>query len=354
MIRQVLGSVIGYDLLDRSGAYLGPLEGVERGSGSVTRSSAASIKASASLSLTDVGQVASWLDVRIRPTITTADGDSWPLGVYLPDVPERAYSDHSRVMEVSLLDKTTILDGDSFGTTYGIAKGTTVTSAVRDIIASTGEPPTGIEDSDAALRGGIEWEPDATKLQVVNDLLSAGNFFSLHTGGNGGFRADPYKRPADRAPTAEFVDGESADLLGVYLPEFTREHDIGHIPNRVRVTSQADGEEEALTAEAVNTDPDDPFSFDRRGFWITHVEADVDTTGQAALNAYANRRLIELSGPQETVTISHPPGRTTINDTVTFSSRLHEIDGLWIVQRQEWTLSYDGMISSTLRRVIDL
>ena len=354
MIVQSLGADYTYDLLDRSGALLGTLDGVQPGSGQITRSAAASIKASASLTLTDRGQVDSWLNVRIRPVITLRNGDSWPLGVFLPDAPEQSLSDLSRTMTVNLLDKTTILDGDSFGTTYGIAAGSNVTGAVRDVITSTGEPPVGIEDSDQELRSGIEWEPDATKLQVVNDLLSAGNFFSLYTSGTGGFRADPYVRPADRAPTAEFVDGESVNLLGVYLPEFVRTHDIGRIPNRVRVVSQATGDEEALTAEATNTDPGDPFSFVGRGFWITHVESSVDTTGQSALDAYARRRLIELSEPQETVTIGHPPSRVTINDTVTFVSRTHGIDGLWTVTKQEWSLAFKGMVTSTLRRVVDL
>lgn len=353
MARQSIRARFEYDLLDRSGYLLGSLEGVKADSGSITRSASASVKASATLSLVDSGQVSSWLDVRIRPRAIVND-DEWSLGVYLPDVPERAYSDRSREMEVSLLDKTTILDGDSFGRTYGVQSGANLLNAVKQVIESTGEPPIGVDSGTDTLRTSLEWEPADSKLQVVNDLLDAGNYFSLYTSGNGRFRADPYVRPADRPVAAEFIDGESADLVSAYLPEFSRVHDIGHIPNRVRCVSQADGEEEALVAEAVNDNPDDPFSFTRRGFWITAVETDVATSGQATLQAYAERRLIELSSPQETVVIQHPPNRVTINDAVMFSSRLHEIDGLWTVQRQEWTLSYDGMVSSTLRRVIDL
>lgn len=340
-----------YDLLDRSEARIGPLAGVQVGTGSITRSASASIKSSASLTLADTGQVKDWTQVRIRPVISV-DGRSWPLGVFLPDVPEVEYSDGGRIMEISLMDKTVILDGDAFGVSYGVQKDTSVTDAVRNIIETTGEPATGIESSSEKLRTSIESEPDDSKLAVINTLLDAANFFSLYTDGNGRFHADPYLEPGRRPVVVEFVDEENARLVeGLYAPKFTMTHDIGSVPNHVRAVSQSDEDEPALVADAWNEDPDSPFSFDRLGFWRTHVESDVATTSQASLNAYAQRRLRELSSPQETVEIEHPPYEVTINDAVTFASRKHGIDGLWTVQNQEWSASFDGLVQSKLRRV---
>ena len=340
-----------FDLLDRSEARLGTLAGVQQGSGSVTRSASASVKASASISLVDTGQVEDWTQVRIRPVIDV-DGRSWPLGVFLPDVPEVTHSDDGRMMDISLLDKTTILDGDAFGESYGIEKGTNVADAVRDIIETTGEPATGIEDSSEKLRTALEAEPDDSKLAVVNSLLDAANFFSLYTGGNGRFHADPYLEPNRRSVAVEFVDEDNARLIeGLYRPGFTVTRDIGSVPNHVRAVSQSDEEEPALVADARNEDPDSPFSFDRLGFWRTRVDSDVKTTSQSSLDAYAARRLKELSAPQETVEIEHPPYEVTINDAVTFTSRRHGIDGLWTVQNQDWSAAFDGLVKSKLRRV---
>ncbi|MDN5686456.1 MAG: hypothetical protein L0G94_07195 [Brachybacterium sp.] len=338
-----------WDLLDRSGVLLGQLDGVL--SGSLSRSAAASIKASASLSLVDTGQVTDWTQVRLRPVVTV-NGTEWPLGVFLPDVPAQSFEGAQRLLDVALLDKTTILDGDSFGVTYGIEKGVNVAAAVRDIIESTGEPATGIEDTDDVLVTTIEAEPDDSKLAVINSLLDAANYFSLYTGGNGGFNADPYVKPARRPVSVEFIDGENA--RSVYLPDFTREQDVGSVPNRVRAVSQSGEDEPALSAEAVNTDPASPYSFDRLGYWRTLVETEVKTTSQASLQAYAERRLIEASSPQEVVEIEHPPYRVTINDVVSFTSREHGIDGLFTVTNQDWDLVFDGMVTSKLRKVVDL
>lgn len=340
-----------FDLLDRSEARLGPLAGVQTGTGSITRSASASIKASAKLSLVDTGQVEDWTQVRIRPVIDV-DGRSWPLGVFIPDVPVIEYSDDGRVMDVDLLDKTTILDGDAFGTSYGIAKGANVAAAVREIIETTGEPATGIEDSGEKLRTAMETEPDDSKLAVINTLLDAANFFSLYTGGTGRFHADPYLEPGRRPVVVEFVDEDNARLVGgLYSPGFTVTRDIGSVPNRVRAVSQSDEDEPALVAEARNEDPESPFSFDRLGYWRTHVDSEVATTSQASLDAYAARRLKELSAPQETVEIEHAPYDVTVNDAVTFTSRRHGIDGLWTVQNQEWSAAFGGLVKSKLRKV---
>lgn len=341
-----------YELLDRSGVRLGRLDGVAVGSGTIARSAAATVKASASITVQDTGQVTDWTQVRVQPWIEV-NGTAWPLGVFIPDVPADTYTGTGRTVEVALLDKATILDGDSFGVTYGVEKGTLVAAAVRQIIESTGEPATGIEDDGAALLTSVESEPGASKLSIVNDLLAAAGYFSLHTSGHGSFRADPYVRPSQRPVLADFTDQDNAGVTGLYVPNFTREQDVGAVPNRVRVVSQAGESDEALTAEAVNTDPDSPYSFDRLGYWRTVVEEDVQTTSQAALQSYAERRLIDLSAPQETVEIEHPPYDLTINDVVRFRSDQYGLDGLYTIQNQDWALSYDGMVRAKLRRVVE-
>lgn len=340
-----------YDLLDRSGALIGELRGVQAGSGSIARSAAASVKASASVTVIDTGQVEDWTQVRIRPVVDV-NGTAWPLGVFLPDVPTLTYSGSQQQMEIALLDKTTILDGDSFGRSYGVQQGANVTAAIRDIIETTGESATGIEDTDEQLLTTVEAEPDDSKLAVVNQLLEAANCFSLHTDGSGRFQAAPYLPPARRPVVAEFVDGRNATLAGLYRPEFEVARDIGSVPNRVRAVSQSGEDEPALVAEARN-ETGDEFSFDHLGFWRTLVVTEVKTTSQAALQAYAERRLAEASAPQQTITIEHPPYDFTINDVVSFTSREHGVEGRFTVQNQDWTLAFDGMVQSKLRKVVE-
>lgn len=341
---------VEWEHLDLNERVLGNLPGAS--SGSVTRSAASSIKASAKLKMRDVASV-DWLTSRVRPVLTV-DGVRIPLGVFLPDVPSVSYDNLGRGGSVTLLSKEAILDDDSFGRTFGVASGTGVTIAVKDVIESTGEPARGIEDGDGqTLRSGIEWEPQDSKLQVVNDLLSAANYFSLSSDGNGNFVARKYKAPSRRTVAAELEDSQGVEMISRYLPSFEVERDVGRIPNRVRAVSQSEEDTEALVAEAENTNPEDPFSFPSRGRWITEVEMGVKTTSQQAMQEYAGRRLTELSSVQETVVVQSPPSVLTINDVVRFASRLHNLDGLYSVQKQEIDLSFNGLMKMTLQRVVE-
>lgn len=346
-----------YQLLDRFENELGPLAGVERGSGRFTFSAAASIKSSAAITLWNTGQIENWLDVRIQPWVTVND-ETWPLGVFIPDVPESFLDDMGATATVSLMDKLTILEGDYFGETFGATKNTVVTTAVRQIIESTGEPPGSITDDTAQLLTAIEWEPSDNKLKIVNDMLDAANFFSLWTDGRGRFQVTPWQAPARRGIRAEFVDGQNGvSLENVYGKGFTRRHDTGKIPNVVRAVSKADSDTEALVAEAINTNPDDPYSLPNRGYRKLPEGGpflNVDTTSQSALNDFAHRRLIELSDVQETLVITHPPNKLRINDAVRFTSTRHNIEGRFTVQRQEWHAQFDATVSTTLRRVVDI
>ncbi|HLS00850.1 MAG TPA: hypothetical protein VK054_02540, partial [Beutenbergiaceae bacterium] len=234
-----------YQLLTSAGEDLGPLDGVLRNSGQSSFSASASVKSSASITFTNTGQIKNWLDVRIQPWVSV-DGDEWPLGVFLPDVPERGFDDMGETAQVNLLDKLSILDGDGFGETFGAPKGTVVTEAVRDVIDSTGEPAGAISDDTSELLTAIEWEPDATKLQIVNDMLDAATFFSLWTDGHGQFQVTPWDRPARRPVQAEYVDGEQGvvfDPNSVYAPRFAVKHDVGKIPYVYIAISQGDGDE---------------------------------------------------------------------------------------------------------------
>jgi|SRR5690625_7179700 len=344
-----------YLLLDREENEIGRMRGVLRGSGRITYSSAASVKSKASLTLTPQGQFDHWLHVRVQPWVVL-EGEEWPLGVFMPNIPSSGFANAGEQSSVSLLDKTNILARDWFGSTHGAPEGTVITERVRDIIASTGEPPGAITEDDSTLLTSAEWSPEFSKLQIVNELLDSGNYFSLWTDGNGQFQVTPWQRPARRPVSATFRD-KHGDSVVAYSNKFTRTHDIGKVPNVYIARTQGDDETEALGAEAINDDPNDPFSTEGRGFRVlpeSGPDLDVKTTSQTALEEYAARRLIESSQPQETLVIKHLPARWGINDAVRFESRRYDIDGLFTVQKQEWALAYNGLVTSTLRRVVDI
>src|SRR5690625_3069794 len=199
------------------------MEGVARGSGKITYSSAASVKSKASINFTPTGQFDHWLHVRVQPWVNM-DGDEWPLGVFMPNIPKTGF-DMVESSSVELLDKTNILARDWYGQTHGAPAGTVVTDHVREVIESTGEPAGAITESDSELLTPTEWSPEFSKLQIVNEILDAANFFSIWTDGYGRFQVTPWQRPNRRAEAARFVDGHGADIV-TYSPSFSRTHDI--------------------------------------------------------------------------------------------------------------------------------
>ena len=52
--------------------------------------------------------------------------------------------------------------------------------------------------------------------------------------------------------------------------------------------------------------------------------------------------------------IEHPPYDFTVNDVVSFESQQHSVSGLFTVQNQDWSLAFDGMVATKLRKVVDL
>lgn len=118
--------------------------------------------------------------------------------------------------------------------------------------------------------------------------------------------------------------------------------------------SQATGDEEALVSVAENTNPQSPYSFQARGRWIDHVEENVETTGQTALNDYAARRLQELSSAMSTVTITHLYRPFNLNDAATFASHRAGITGRHVITKYSIPWSETGLTTTTLRKVVEV
>lgn len=349
-----------YELLDRYEDTLGDLQGVVKNSGTHSESAQNQVHTSAQITIRDTGQVSQWAHVRIKPYVTV-NGTEWPLGVFIPSVPKWDHTADGRVAQVTMADKTILLQRDYFGlTASGVEKGHNIVAAVDEIITSTGETNVALTPSNDTLNASVEWEPDKNKLTCANTLLDANNYFSLYPDRDGQYQLTPYRSPQSRGIAARFVDGVDGIRLpdhGIYLPDFTSEQDLDKSPNVYQAVSATEGDEEALFAEAVNDDPDDPLSTVNRGRVMPEggPEFDVATSGQSALQEYANRKLVELSLPSMVLTIHTPPRQIRFNDVVRFRSDKHDVDGLFVVSNINGNHAADssGMWQLTLRKVVE-
>lgn len=342
-------TTVRVELLTATEATAGTLDGVT--AGSVSYTAAKSVHGSATLTVEDKGQAVDWLTARIRPVLTVEGYGDTALGVFLVSEAPEDWGDTGREWAVKLLDKCTILDQDAVDATYALDAGTVVTTAIVMLIASTGETNTSITPSAATLVNPLVWAAGTTKLQIVNDLLSTINYFSLSCNGDGQYRGEPYVKPADRPTVWDFLDGANC----IYLPTLTKDVDLFAIPNKVIAATQGDGTTAALTSTATNADPASPYSTVSRGRTIAHTETGVEAADQGTLDAFALRRLIELTTPTASIDIQHAfvPG-LAFNRAVRFRRAPASIDGRHVVSKTEVSLDPTALVKSTLTEVVDL
>lgn len=336
------------DLLDASDAPIGRLDGVE--DGTLEWLYNAVVKGSGTIQVSDVSQDIDWLTARLKPVMLIDGLDPQPLGVFLPSEAPEAYGPGRR-WTVKLLDKTTILDQDTIEETYALAAGSVVTDEIVTVIESSGITNHSITPSTATLATAMVWTAGTSKIRIVNDLLATINYFSLYANFDGQLVGAPYTLPATRPIVYEFIDGSTS----IYRPDFVRDVDIWTIPNRVTVVSVGDGTTEALTSTVTNTDPNSPYSTVSRGRVIGKTETGIDIVDQTALDAYAQRRLIELTSPTAGVKIYHAPvPGLAVNQAARFRRVPAGIDARHTVTKTTIKLQGTALAQTSFREVVDL
>jgi hypothetical protein len=343
-------TTVRVEVLTAAEAYVGALDGVRPG-GSVVYTSAKSVHGSASTVVRDKGQGIDWLTARFRPVISIAGYGDTALGVFLVSEAPESWGDYGREWSVKMLDKCTILDQDAVDVSYTLDAGTVVTTAIVTLIQSTGETNIAITPSTATLLNPLVWPAGTTKLQIVNDLLSTINYFSLFCNGDGQFRGEPYVKPASRPSVWDFLDGSDC----IYLPGLVKDVDLFAIPNKVIAITQGSGTTAALTSTATNTDSTSPYSTVSRGRTITRVFTGVEAADQPTLDAYALRQLISLTTPTASIDIQHAfVPALAFNRAVRFRRTPAGIDAPHVVSKTETSLDGTQLVKTTLTKVVNL
>lgn len=351
-----------FEVLDHNETIKTELVGVT--GGSLAWSASASIKGSGTIDLIDTGAKINWMNSRVRVRMVLDEGrgkpavKTVPIGVFIPSAPSSSWSDGVRTYTLEVLDKLSLLDGDTKtigngnAVTWTIRKGVNIFNVIIPLIRDLGESANAIQfDDDANLSSDMVFPAGTTSLKVVNELLAAANYFSLWCDGRGQYRATKYRRPADRDVVyemeAHFTEGDNS-FMGI---DWTHDHDIYDVPNRYVAIQTGDGEDEGLTATAVDQSRSSPFSYYSRGRWITEVEEGVEAVDQAALNAYAQRKLDERQNVSEKVEISHVflPD-VLVNAVVKFKAG--DVNMRASVQNTEIPLDPLELCKSTLKGVV--
>ncbi|NUP03544.1 MAG: hypothetical protein HOW59_37040 [Nonomuraea sp.] len=325
-----------WDILTIDDAPTATLDGVSGASLNFT--AGAAMRGGGSLSWAPMpGQARpDWPRIRLQPWYrldTLVGSMEWPLGVFLPVTPTEKWTDEGVQIDVDLYDKTLVLDQDHTTQTTGVQKGSNVTDAVRSIITAAGEDKLAIIDSAETLATAIVWEPDTSRLTIVNDLLKAINYTPLWCDGYGTFRAEPAVPAAQRGVRRFFKGDGTGD--GLYAPDFSQTRDLFEVPNVLKLVAKADSSAPARTSVVSNDDPASPTSTVNLGRVISRQETDVDATSQAVLDEKAAARLRELSrvSAELDVECALGPIPLDVRDVVAFTSPGAGIDVLAEVQK---------------------
>lgn len=272
----------------------------------------------------------------------------WAVGTFIVESPESTVTDQSRTsVDLQLFDMTYRLDRQtSTARAWTGRRGTNIIDRLR-VLLDRQQMVHALEDSDAVFGSDMSWPAGTPYLRMANDMLKAAGFFSIHADPMGVLRASPYQAPQSRGVSFEFRDDQTGTP---YLPVFTVKADDYNVPGQVIAVAASD-DPDAAPVVATATSYTGPFSFAERGIRISTVETDVPAADQAALQAYAERRLEELQRVSTTIEFQHLPLPLGLNDVVTLERPGHGISARAVVEKFTYSQDVPGVSSTTIREV---
>lgn len=314
--------------------------------GSIALSAGSKLRASGQLTLKGPVEIAP--ADRIRVDYHTGTGVEWPLGVFVLATPRHQFADGSETLTIELLGKLAVIDEDKVTQSYAVTENANIINTVRDLIQSTGETRISLTESAAVVKSPMVWEAGTSKLRIINDLLAAVGYWSLHTDGAGNFIVAPYTRPDQRPVAWQFKDGANA----VHLADWEYEIDLASIPNKVVLIAQPVGKNPPLIGVAENVDPQSQFSHPVRGRWITLVEKGAEAVDQKTIDLMAQKKLVDASNAIGDLRISHAPLPLAPAQAVEWESAGKKTRAT--IQEIRYSIDPVALCSTSLQGVINL
>lgn len=366
-----------WEVLAHSGGtdhLVGFLDGVVDQSAKLKWESNQAVKGTGQLQVSDLEQAGPGLlrigdqqlaAMRLRPVLIVDGLPEIPWGAFLISTAKEDWSGTGRVFNLTLHDRSTVLDQDRVDETFAVDTSTPILSAVASVIASAGEHLSIDATVANTLSAARVWPVGTTKLQIVNDLLDALGYSSLWVDGQGEFQATPRVLPADRPEEYELLNGVKRELVdgetSIYGDEWTRDQDMFDVPNKVIAVQTAMGDAEPLRGEWTNTDADSPFSYSARGNrWLVDVLENVDTPDgtdaeiEAFLDAKARASLVASSSSESTVEVTHLPIPVRVSDVLRFANTPAGIDARHVESSISLEAYPLGLMTSKLQEVVSL
>ena len=120
----------------------------------------------------------------------------------------------SRIGAIDAKDLCWNLSESSFSGYYSLPAGTNYVTAVINILLSEGFTRYAITPTTKVLPMNRTWKGEATKLEIINDLLESIGYYSLSLDNYGIFESFPYRDLWTTQPAKFLFSGQGSEVIG--------------------------------------------------------------------------------------------------------------------------------------------
>lgn len=276
------------------------------------------------------------------------NGENYPLGRYCVTTERPGMSGGVPVIEVEGYSLLWILTQCKIETIRTWTAGTLYTEVIGGLLVEAGLTDYEIEASTAVLATDrADWDIGSEFIEIINDLLAEINYNPIFVGFDGVVRATKYHAPTLSGVTHSYTAGKDSVVRADYDSELDR---FG-VANVFIVICDSPEFEETLRAEAVNSDPNSPYSTVSLGRRVPRIERVDNTPDLATLQDTADRLMSESLQTTERIEITTAPQPDhAANETLLV--QVGEIAGVYRETGFEIELSPTGQMKHKAVRVI--
>lgn len=298
-----------------------------------------------------------WLTDEIKPYLVF-DGVEYPLGVLLPASVTPKKDKGKTTLSVEAYDRCWRVRDTKVESRVYFASGTKYTEALGTLLATCGIAKISVIDTDSVFSTARDdWETGTSYLKIINGLLNEINYNELWFDENGVAIIEPASVALAKNLKHQFTskkpdpkNSKEISMIGMY-PRISKTTDIYQKPNVFICICSNPEKTSDMSSKAENINPESPLSIPRRGRRIVSVEKINNIPDQAALDKYAERKLMDSMVTGEVIDFETAlqPG-FGVNDVCSIS--YEDVSGVCIEREWSMNLSPGGVMSHKLERVV--
>lgn len=222
--------------------------------------------------------------------ITYGDGtvENEQLGLYSVSPGAFQITEGYRTGSYTGFDLTWELAQAAFSGRYTVAAGTNYVTAITTILTGAGFTRYAIPATSQTLPTARTWAYEASKLEVINDLLAECGYHSLYANRQGILTSVPYRNLLTTQPSLTLTSGAGSTVVGAIRQEPVTDA----LYNNVKIIREDSANAaNSFVVDLTNSNPESPVSTVRLGRTISLVIQDSAIASQTVATSLAEQIL---------------------------------------------------------------